>query len=618
MVDPQRTHKVDAEGHLLARHRSEGVPLSEREDRRELTTQRLPLLRLSDDKGLGIPERYRVAGEKVRVITCVEAPTLEVRIQRGLSLTASAARSAAPGRIYLDGVAQLPPLAEAENGLLNLDHHEGCIRTFTLSTCEQAYLVVAKGLDLQSRDWQIVANEPDLDTLLAIWVLLNHRRIRKAPLELLDKLIPMLRLEGAIDVHGFDMRHFCGFSTEVENAAFALLEHVRRAEADLKQEGEWVTTDPVDYTLAQLQVLDRLLYSHEDFADTLQVEELTRAELPEGRLAIGCRSEVGIYRVEQSLREIYGDRLSVIALLKDDNSYTLRQLASFARSDLDRVYERLNLQDDAAGNSASPERWGGSSDIGGSPRGRGTRLSMQAVVEACSQAARPITGLRGLGTFVGHWAAAGACWALAALPFQVIDSAASSAQALRAQALSALLLLLGTVAIAAPRWAGRGFFGLRAPRGYRWAAAVPVAILAALLGASWTPAAFDSADAGIERWPWLASAIALAIGAETLFRGFVHGGLLQLWAGHKTRWWTSPRNQTALIYAFWTAMPLLGLARGFAPATPLWPALATVFVAALAFGLTLGLMRERSESLLPPALVHAAAAAMMWWVSGTL
>ena len=60
-----------------------------------------------DASGNGFPDRYAIKEvETHRILTCLEAPNLQVIIKRGLSVTASAARKAPPGTIYLDGVAQ--------------------------------------------------------------------------------------------------------------------------------------------------------------------------------------------------------------------------------------------------------------------------------------------------------------------------------------------------------------------------------------------------------------------------------------------------------------------------------------------------------------------------------
>ena len=128
-----------------------------------------------DATGTGFPDRYAVKAIGTdRVLTCLEAPNLQVIIKAGLTVTASAARKAPPGTIYLDGVAQTEPFLDHEKKVYNLDHHEGCVRTFTLATCEQALIMCVKGLDLRDREWKIFANEPDLDTILSIWIILKR------------------------------------------------------------------------------------------------------------------------------------------------------------------------------------------------------------------------------------------------------------------------------------------------------------------------------------------------------------------------------------------------------------------------------------------------------------
>jgi hypothetical protein len=153
--------------------------------------------------GNTIPERYvvkEIGGS--RALTCLEAPNLSVNITRGFSVSASNARKAPPGTIYLDGCAQSEPFLDHEKKIYNLDHHEGCVRAFTLSTCEQVLVMILKGLDLREREWKVYANEPDMDTILAVWLIFNHLRIsRKEPLHI-RFLYALVRLEGVIDALG--------------------------------------------------------------------------------------------------------------------------------------------------------------------------------------------------------------------------------------------------------------------------------------------------------------------------------------------------------------------------------------------------------------------------------
>src|SRR5207249_6930810 len=56
---------------------------------------------------------------------------------------------------------------------------------------------------------------------------------------------------------------------------------------------------------------------------------------------------------------------------------------------LELVYTHLNLVDPGAGGHRSGNRWGGSTEIGGSPRSTGTRLTPEQIARVCQQAFRP-------------------------------------------------------------------------------------------------------------------------------------------------------------------------------------------------------------------------------------
>ena len=578
-------------------------------------TQRFPRLKLSPDasaeiEAREIPDRYRVVGGGTDwALSCREAPTLTVKVVRGMS---ASLKSAKPGSIFLDGAAQAPPEIDIERGVLNLDHHEGCIRAFTLSTCEQAFVLVSKGLDLQSRDWTVYANEPDLDTVLALWVLLNHRRIAQAESESLLPLIRLLRMEGAIDTHGLEQRNLCGFEPKVAEDTFAQLEELRGREEQLKRDGRWSSVELVEFTADQMRALDGMLFEPEDFEGPEAADEVGRVALGDGRLAIACRAESGIYAVEEQLRGIYGDRLGLIVLQKDDSHYTLRQVGAFSRL-LERVYERLNLADPAAGNSASSDRWGGSAEIGGSPRGRGTRLRVGEILEACERASRPPTTVERLRSFTLALAITGV---VSVAPLAVLRWWPGEAE--QRWALAMGVLVVGAAATLGLRFRRPGYSGLRSPVGLSWLLALPLAIAAALVGGSW------AAPAPALAVGWL-GLLAMPIAAELVFRGVAFGWLLELVAGRDGGRARSANLLTALLYALWTTV-LVAVGGLIDPATsplladlwtsppPLW-ALGEVFLAAWLFGIGAGYLRARSESLLPPVAAHALIAvtlALVW------
>src|SRR2546426_9870156 len=69
--------------------------------------------------------RYRIKQDaRGAVLTCVEAPTVTVRIQHGFCVTATAARSAAAGSVFLDGAARGAPFLYPKIEVYNIDQHE--------------------------------------------------------------------------------------------------------------------------------------------------------------------------------------------------------------------------------------------------------------------------------------------------------------------------------------------------------------------------------------------------------------------------------------------------------------------------------------------------------------
>ncbi len=528
--------------------------------------------------------RYRVRRlGRERVLVCLEAPTLQVRIELGACVSASAARNAPGGTIYLDGAAQGEPFVDAERDVYNLDHHEGCVRAFTLASCEQALVLLRRGLDLRRRDFRVYANGIDLDTVLAIWVLLNHLRLAPEDSEARRRILPLLRLEGNIDALGLGVEDLCGLPADVHAQTRRQLDGLLARERT-RGSGR----DPVAFVAAQLRAIDRIAYAGEELGELLEIEELARAELPGVGVAVVCRAAGGVYEVERELRRLHGDRLGLVVLQKDARSYSLRAAHPAAAARLERIYAQLNRVDPGSGGSRSENRWGGAGEIGGSPRQSGSRLAPQQIADACREActrfSAPARLLR---------VAATLSLTLLLLALGLAPLALSIGPPLAAPASCAALLLFG-VAAAACEIGGRrapGFYGLRRPRGMVALALAPVAILAAALGGVWVPSgalpvSLDSAE--LLRG---AALLAAPAGLELLFRGFATARLMPAWSG---RGLVVSIGLPALGYAaLLAALPTLA-----APSAGAYQVPAAAFVFALASGMA----RERTESLALPVL----------------
>jgi membrane protease YdiL (CAAX protease family) len=576
--------------------------------------------------GTVFPDRYAVkeAGTE-RVLTCLEAPNLQVIIKAGLTVTASAARKAPPGTIYLDGVAQTEPFLDHEKKVYNLDHHEGCVRTFTLATCEQALIMCVKGLDLRDREWKIFANEPDLDTILSIWIILNHQRINKREAINRRSLFALVRLEGIIDALGLELRELSGLPVELLQKLMRVIDRLRAEELELKKAGEWTQTDFLAYTLRVLRKLDQFLIKLGELDDFKGVEELARIELTNNRIAVVVASDLGIYELEPHLTKLYGNRLGWVALRRGAKDYTLRQMDLFMPVNLEDVYQRLNFMDPAVKGRISVSRWGGSGDIGGSPRDRGTGLSPGEIVSACRDVIEKRSDIRHVKRFlisavfsmliVIAAIATGQNWQ----PTRWFGGeelgvcAQSPVFGYHAALLAFSLIMLAIMAFRRP-WQ----FGIMLPAGKDWWRLLPFAIVCGFTGDMWVPTKmmFDADSA----MAWTIALVLIPLSLELLFRGLVHGMMAQLATIQdcESRWFFSgPTIGSSLLYGatisvqmtMMSADPLATLTSGI---------LVRYMVVAVIFGIGTGMIRERSHSILPAWLFHAMAVATSLLAFGSI
>jgi hypothetical protein len=561
-----------------------------------------------------LPVRYQVKeDESGRYLTCVEASNIFVRIDKTLSVSASAARKYPKGTIFLDGAAKGEPFMDSSRGVYNLDHHEGCVRSFTLSTCEQAMIVIRRGLDLDGERWTVWANDPDLDTVLAIWLLLNHRRINEEGSSARKKIMPIVRLQGVIDAHGFELKELTAFPDNLQEAALTVINGLRSAEIELKKENRWSGVDFLDFTAASLQKIDELVYTPFDFEEGHAVEELARESILPQRIAVACRSEAGIYEVEEQLRDLHNDRLGLVILEKEPGIYTLRQVDPFLPTGLEALYDRLNLLDPEATGEA---QWGGSNEIGGSPRGGKTGLSLGEIMFITRWVYQPPSVGRRLTAVALGVAGAAAAILIAAIaggsslnadsvPGLMVRGGLSGA------AISAIVLAvfgIGLTYLGHSRHPGR--FGLRRPDSAGFLAALPLTALLAAVGGAWIAVA---PGISINLLGTVVVLIAI-VGIEALLRGALHGHLLRVFPvmmGSGRLFVSIPNIVSALVFACAVTACLMAPAWLTETIRGWW---AVWFGAALIVGLICGAVREWWRSLWAAVILHAASAIVAWIV----
>lgn len=562
-----------------------------------------------------LPERYTVKGEgDERVLICLEAPNLNVHVEAGLSVTGSVARKSPGGTIFLDGVAQCEPFMDHERQVYNLDHHEGCVRAFTLATCEQTLIMYMKGLDLQGREWNIFANDPDLDAILSIWILLNHARIGKQDDTQRRILYALVRYEGVIDALGLELKELSALPPELGCKIQRVVDHLRSDEIGLKKEGRWRHTDFLAYTASILHKIDQIFYKPGDFVDFKGVEELARIELSDKRIAAVVGADMGIYEIEPHLNKIYGNRLGVVFLKTGSNTYTVRQMDLFMPITLEDIYDRLNFADPAVKCRTQNNKWGGAADIGGSPRETGTKLSPSEISYAC----RDSLSRTRIGQQAYRFAMTAALVGLVLLIAQVVKFYWNPAQWSGRADLHMIWSLPETgliLAILAGSCISLLFIAYCRPWQYGWIHFVgskwwfflPLTVVAGITGGVWAPGWL----AHEQHWiPMVAlGIIGMPLASELMFRSLAHGLLTQgaRIQRNDTRMFVSwPNVGSTLLYAgFIYLLSVFGRA-GEGPSS-YWLSVSNL-LSATVLGLTLGMVRERSQSIFPVILFHMVAA----------
>lgn len=323
------------------------------------------------------PSRYSIATEGDDVyLVCVGMPNLRLYVERGLSVAHGARKRYPKQTIFLDGAYADAPFLDHEARQYSLDHHAGCVRPFTLATCEQAAVMLMQGIPLDEGPWRVYINEPDLDAVLAAWILFNRIELLTDDRRLLHEIMPLVRVEGVIDAHGLDMGVLTALSTDQYEQERTRIDHLRGPELQHKAAGAWQTIDFREHTCQLLEQLDAMLYPEGYLDQLVSIQELSWMPLKERKLAVLCESTRGIYEVEAQLKQRFGKQLGLVVLDVGAGKFTLRQVDPFLPHNLCDVYKRLNKQDPKTHQSNGEDNlWGGSDEIGGSPRRTGSALS---------------------------------------------------------------------------------------------------------------------------------------------------------------------------------------------------------------------------------------------------
>jgi hypothetical protein len=283
--------------------------------------------------------------------------------------------------IALDGAVACGPFWDRERRHQNFNHHEGVVRSATMSTAMQVYFALKTGLMRLFRGHivHLWINDTDQDTALAVWLLLNWWRF--VGVQSNPRISRLLSLNDRWDITGgaFPMALNDSVLREI-NWVFGLYTALRRT-GGLIGATEQVLRDNIEGTLARL---DRYFMGdevgrEEAIGDYEVLHESRHFKVVDEKSGLDARLRL----FAQGLLSGY---VSIIGRKGDLTVYTIGRSGQWDDFDPAELYPVLNRLEGSA-------VWGGSDDIGGCRAG--SRLSWHEVRDAIDAYYRDRDGREG-------------------------------------------------------------------------------------------------------------------------------------------------------------------------------------------------------------------------------
>ncbi len=267
-----------------------------------------------------------------------------------------------PYSIALDGYVHGEPFLELrpDGPMRNFNHHEVVDRSCTIATCEQARRAVVLGLydlfrDGRGRRAELFVNDCDQDVCVATWVLMNADRATE------PRVRKLVQIEDLLDASSgaYPMPHERDLLGEVR-WVFDPYQRVRARLGDMSGDTMRQVIADVHLRIDQFAIgsAGRLLlegeYRRIGGGDWWLVE-VDHQHARERMIASGARAAVELYARS-------GDRFH----------YSIWRRSEYVVwFPVREILDALNVAEGDAGAGG----WGGADKVGGSPRGRGSRLA---------------------------------------------------------------------------------------------------------------------------------------------------------------------------------------------------------------------------------------------------
>lgn len=273
----------------------------------------------------------------------------------------------------LDGYVPSKPYHLPDSKSINFNHHEEVDRLSTRATCAQVLIAIRQGMmDLFRVNGEItldvLVNDCDQDVCLSWFLLKNHHLVVNAMNPLINRL-----------VHIEDMLDTCGGTYPFHRDTPVLKEvaWIFQPYTFFRLTGGLQHKNPEQYAQVIESVCQRIMAHITGNGHTLNLDINYNVEY---------RSNKWSMILEQGRDDrmaYWGDGIKAFVAYrkeKDSYVYTIGKMSSFVNFDITSIIKHLNQVEPG---------WGGSNTIGGSPRGKGSKIKPVDLVEIVNKIINP-------------------------------------------------------------------------------------------------------------------------------------------------------------------------------------------------------------------------------------
>ena len=275
---------------------------------------------------------------------------------------------------YLDGACRGPYL-DMKRRIYSFDHHERCIRPFTLATAMQLLIMTRKRAIGATDGLTLIGKQPDLDTVFAAWAGIHADRMAFDE-AVYRKIKPLFSVVNLRDSLGFGHEDLLDLPRDSIEEAQRKLLWIGNEERELKRRGRWDTTDFAEFVERTFQHIDEYALYKNAAEEVVQIDDHKEYSLSNGDTVIFARApQGGVFGVERELVNKNSASKCVLVIFHDGKSkFTLKTTGIISRYDLVPVWVRASEEEMKAKRARGVTEemilktgWGGGHDIGGQP-----------------------------------------------------------------------------------------------------------------------------------------------------------------------------------------------------------------------------------------------------------